>query len=189
MKKLALTVVATLLLLTAFQGKAQKVYQEGTNIFNAGLGVGYYGYGLAGTRSFSFPAATANFELGVHKYIGVGPYVGFQHWSYNAFGYKYGFSVLAVGARGSFHFSTLLKEDMDMEIDDSKWDLYATLLMGLEFQSYNGDLGTYGYSNSTVFRIGPTIGARYYFSPGFGGFMEVGRGAFSWLTLGVSVKM
>jgi hypothetical protein len=166
------------------------VYQKGDNILNVGLGLGFYNYGYFGTRSSSFPALTANYEIGVHEYFGVGPYIGYKSWNYNYTGGDYGFSQFTVGARGSFHYSSLLNEALDMGIDDDKLDLYVVLIAGLEFQTYTGDYGPYfGDPNNVKLRLGPSLGARYYLSPNFAVFAEGGRGAFSWLTIGVSLKM
>lgn len=167
------------------------VYQKGDNILNVGLGLGFYNYGYFGARSSSFPALTANYEIGFHDYFGVGPYVGYKSWNYGlGAGNDYGFSQLSVGVRGSFHYSSLLNEALDMGIDDEKLDLYIVLIVGLEFQRYTGDYGLYfDDANNVEPRFGPSLGARYYFSPNFGVFAEGGRGAFSWLTIGVSLKM
>lgn len=191
MKKQILLITAALLLGISVQ--AQEIaYKKGDNIFNAGLGLGFYNYGYFGNRSSTFPALTANYEIGIHEYFGVGPYVGYKSWRYryNNNNDSYGFSLLSVGARGSFHYSTLLNEALDMGINDDKLDLYVVLIAGLEFQTYSGDYGTYFDDSSSVrLRIGPSLGARYYISPTFGVFAEGGRGAFSWLTIGVSIKM
>ncbi|PTB93596.1 hypothetical protein C9994_12890, partial [Marivirga lumbricoides] len=173
-KHLYLTIAAILL---AFNIQAQEngqlVYQKGDNILNAGFGIGYYNYGYFGSRSSSFPALTANYEIGFHKYFGVGPYVGYKSWNYKYAGGSYGFSLLSVGGRGSFHYSSLLNEALDMDIDDKKLDLYVVLIAGLEFQNYTGDYGAY-FDNDTdvVFRLGPSLGARYYFNNNIGVFAE-----------------
>lgn len=193
MKKKMYLLVAVMLL--ALSVKAQEtegiVYQKGDNILNAGLGLGFYDYGYFGSRTSSFPALTANYEIGFHKYFGVGPYVGYKSWNYDfAGGGGYGFSILSVGARGSFHYSSLLNEALDMDINDKKLDLYVVLILGLEFQTYSGDYGPYFDDDTNIEpRFGPSLGARYYFNSNIGVFAEGGRGAFSWLTIGVSFKM
>lgn len=192
MKRQIYLIVAIMLL--ALNVKAQEsgqvVYQKGDNILNVGLGLGFYDYGYFGSRSSSFPALTANYEIGFHKYFGVGPYIGYKSWNYEYVGDSYGFSLLSVGARGSFHYSSLLNEALDMDIDDQKLDLYVVLILGLEFQTYTGDYGPYFDDNTNIEpRFGPSLGARYYFNRNVGVFAEGGRGAFSWLTIGASFKM
>ncbi|MBK6265971.1 hypothetical protein JKA74_13090 [Marivirga sp. S37H4] len=188
MKKQILLIATALLL--SFSVQAQDlVYEKGDNIFNAGFGLGYYGYGALGTRSFSVPAITANYEVGIHEYFGVGPYAGFAKWNYrsNIYGYDYGFSIFTIGGRGSFHFSSLLNEALDMGIDDSKLDLYIALLMGMEFQTYSGDYGN--QEGDVDLKFGPVFGVRYYLSNNFGLYFEGGRGSLGWATFGLSLKM
>jgi|TARA_R100000027_G_C2220402_1_gene85915 hypothetical protein len=170
----------------SFNSNAQ-VYQKGDNLFNPGIGLGYYGYGLEGNQTFSLPALTANYEIGVHEYFGIGPYVGYKSWRYSYMNNDYGFNIIAFGARGSFHYSTLLKEELDVDIDDSKWDLYILANFGFEVFSYTGDTNFEGDVDFVFLR--PALGVRYYFSDNFAMYGEGGRGALSYLTLGISLKM
>ncbi|RUA28889.1 MAG: hypothetical protein DSY77_15640 [Bacteroidetes bacterium] len=170
----------------SFNSKAQ-VYQKGDNLFNPGIGLGYYGYGLVGNQTFSLPALTANYEIGIHEYFGIGPYVGYKSWRYSYLNSDYGFNIIAFGARGSFHYSTLLKEELDVDIDDSKWDLYILANFGFEVFSYTGDTNFEGDVDFVFLR--PALGVRYYFSDNFAMYGEGGRGALSYLTLGISLKM
>lgn len=191
MKKHILIIIAAMMLGITVQAQEgdQLVYQKGDNIFNAGFGIGYYGYGYVfGARTTSFPALTANYEIGIHEYFGVGPYAGFASWNYRSFGIEGGSSIFTAGVRGSFHYSTLLNEALDFGIDDSKLDLYVTLIMGMTFFNNTGFLQDNRYNNSK-FDFGPVLGARYYFGKNFGVYVEGGRGALSYLTLGVSLKM
>jgi hypothetical protein len=163
------------------------VYQKGDNLFSPGIGLGYYGYGLLGNQTFSLPALTANYEIGVHDYFGVGPYVGYKSYRYSYLNDDYGFNIIAFGARGSFHFSTLLKEELDVDIDDSKWDLYILANFGFEVFTYTGNSNFEGDVDVVFLR--PALGVRYYFSENFAMFGEGGRGALSYLTLGLTLKM
>jgi opacity protein-like surface antigen len=191
MKKQILFIMAAMMLgITAqAQDGDRLVYEKGDNIFNAGFGLGYYGYGYSYVgRSTSFPALTANYELGIHEYFGVGPYAGYASWNYRSSGFDGGSSIFSVGARGSFHYSSLLNEALDFGIDDTKLDLYVTLIMGMTFFNNTGFLADNRY-NSSRFDFGPVLGARYYFGKNFGVYVEGGRGALSYLTLGISLKM
>jgi len=163
-------------------------YQEGDKIFMAGLSFGYYGYGYVGSRSVSVPPITAALELGIHEYISVGPYLGYASWNYKGSNYDYGWDFISVGARGSFHYVPLLNEALDLDLDEEKLDFYFTLIMGLEFQTYNGEtFGGYNYANNTDFVFGPVLGFKYKFNDKFGAYFEGGRGAFGYGTLGVAV--
>ncbi len=190
MKKIILLTAAVLFV--AFSAQAQESqdlsYKKGDNLFNAGLGLGYYGYGLGIGRSSSIPALEANFELGIHEYFGVGPYAGIVRWNYRYSGFDGGFSILTFGGRGSFHYKDLLEELLDSEIGSEKLDLYVTLLFGLEIESYSGDFTTIRNNGVGVF-IGPVLGARYYFTNNFGAYIEGGRGSFSFLKLGITVRI
>lgn len=171
------------------QENEKVVYQKGDHLFNAGFGLGYYGYGYAfGSRSTSFPALTVNYEHGIHEYFGVGPYAGYASWNYRSFGVEGGSSIFSVGARGSFHYSSLVNEALDLGINDKKLDLYVTLIIGMTFFNNTGFLEDNRYNNSK-FDFGPVLGARYYFGNKFGVYVEGGRGALSYLTLGVTVKL
>lgn len=163
-------------------------YKKGDNLVNAGFGLGYYGYGIGIGRSSSIPALTANLELGIHEYFGVGPHVGLVSWNYNSTGFDGGFSILTVGGRGSFHYTELLNELLDGDMNVEKLDLYVTLIIGLEFERYSGDLRT-AYGNGINVFFGPVLGARYYFGKSFGVYVEGGRGSLSILNLGITVKL
>ncbi len=192
MKKQLLIIFAAVLLGFAAQAQDgdQLVYQKGDNLINAGIGFGYYGYGLAGSRSNSIPALLGNFEIGIHDYFGVGPYVGYKSWNYDFGSSRYGFNILAAGVRGSFHYSSLINEALDLDINDQKLDLYVVLNIGLEFQNYTGDYsGFNSNNNSTFFRFRPVLGARYYFNNKFAVFAEGGNGALSYFTLGLTIKL
>jgi len=171
----------------SFDAKAQS-FEKGENIFNAGFGFGYYGYGFGYNRSFSIPAITANYEIGLGDFIGVGPYAGIASWNYSSGSFDGGYSIVAIGGRASFHLTDVLLNDaLDLGVDE-KWDIYATLIMGLNFDMYTGDF-TNSQNNNANLSFGPIFGFRYYFSNSFGMYLEGGRGSFSYGTLGISIKM
>ncbi|MGD1891199.1 MAG: hypothetical protein ACFB15_11475 [Cyclobacteriaceae bacterium] len=197
MKKLCTIVgVLSLLSFTTFAqstvrvdggGSGNLAYEKGDKIFLAGISFGYYGYGLVSTRSVSLPPLTAALELGIHESISVGPYVGYASWDYRNLGFNYGWDFLAVGGRGSFHYVPLLNEALDLNLDEEKLDFYLTLLVGLEFQTYNGPDGVLSSANNTRFVLGPVLGFKYKFNPRFGAYFEGGRGAFGYGTVGVAI--
>ena len=170
-------------------GSGGLAYNEGDKIFQAGIGFGYYGYGFGyGSRSASLPALTASLELGLHEYFSVGPYLGYVDYNYRGFGFNWGYSVLAVGARGSFHYVPLLNEYLDLSLDEEKLDFYISLFLGLDFRSYDGaDRTGFGNNAGTGFNLGSVAGFRYKFNNRFGVYFEGGRGAISYATFGVSL--
>lgn len=191
MKKITILIIAAMVLgitVQAQDGSSAPSFKDGDNLFNAGIGFGYYGgYGLYGNRTNSIPALTANYEIGVHEYFGVGPYVGYKSYGYRYAGGDYGFNIIAVGARGSFHYSTLLKEELGMDINDDKLDLYILAHIGFEVTTYTGSSGN--SEGSTSFRFRPALGIRYYLGNNFAIFGEGGNGALSYFTFGVTLKM
>ena len=79
---------------------------------------------------------------------------------------------MAAGVRGSFHYSSLINEALDLDINDKKLDLYVVLNIGLEFQNYTGDLGGFNSESNSYFRFRPALGARYYFNNKFAVYAE-----------------
>lgn len=191
-----LTSLFTLLSFTAMAQNTVRVetndglaYQEGDKIFLAGISFGYYGYGFVGSRSVNVPPINAALEFGIHENFSVGPYIGYASWGYNWTNtYDYNWSFLSVGARGSFHYVPLVNEALDLNLDEEKLDFYVTLIIGLEFQSFDGDaFGGYNYANDTDFIFGPVLGFKYKFNDKIGAYFEGGRGAFGYGTIGVAV--
>src|SRR5271170_1668153 len=86
---------------------AQKAYEEGSNVINAGIGLGatYWGSGYSNGVSL-----VGSYEHGVTDNISVGGILGYSHSSYSGNSGTYTFSSSAtgilIGARGSYHFLT-----------------------------------------------------------------------------------
>lgn len=174
-------------------------YQEGDVSINAGISLGLigYGWGYGWNHSFSLPL-TVNVDIGVHEYFSAGGYVGYMGRSYTGstyggYKFKHTFRSYSFGAQGTFHASTFLNEEFDFAIDDKKVDYYVRLLLGYETYSWKWDdgynFGSINSESSGRMIFGPVLGVRYMFSPNIGGYVEGGRGAFGWLTLGASFKM
>ena len=144
-------------------------YEKGNKLLNAGIGIGTYGAGGLGFGG--------SFEVGIHPAISVGALIGYSGTNY--FGSR--FSVLTIGARGSYHLSELLK------LNDDKIDIYAGL--GLAYRNvtwtYNGSAAVDSYGGGIL----PLahIGGRYYFANNLGAFAELGSG-FGTLQAGITFK-
>ncbi|WMN07582.1 hypothetical protein QYS48_29215 [Marivirga arenosa] len=188
MKRITIILIA-IISIVSIDANAQKSFEKGTNLLNAGFGFGYYGYGFGvGTRSFSVPAITANYEVGVGDFIGVGPYVGFASWNYRSAGFEGGYSIFAFGGRASFHLTDVLLNDaLDLGVDPNL-DFYGSIIFGFNVDGYTGDF-TNNYNNGLSVSFGPILGFRYYFNDSFGAYIEGGRGTFSYGTIGITVKM
>lgn len=138
----------------------------------SGFGVvyGYYG------SYISLPALTVAYDLGIINHagpgnIGVGGIVGFKTAYSRGNTYNARWTNFLIGARGTYHL-TLLKNE--------KFDPYAGVIIGVRIYDYKDS-----YYESTIYknpntynRVYPVggvfIGAKYYFTKFFGGFVEVG---------------
>jgi hypothetical protein len=191
MKKLATAVLFCGILMTAFSSKAQ--YNQGDLTFNAGLSFGLIGYGWGyGTHSGGFVPLTVNVEYSLDDRLAVGPYIGYFSRSYRSSSYTDRFSAFSFGARGTFHGTSLINDLLDTSIDESKIDIYGSLMLGYEIYSWNYD-DAWGFDRQFNHKsgriiLGPVLGIRYHFNPQIGAYFEGGRGAFGVGTLGVSVK-
>ncbi len=171
---------------------ANAQYTRGDLTASAGFSFGLIGYGFGyGSSTFGFPALSASVEYSLDDRFAVGPYLGYFSRTYRSGTYKHGFSVINFGARGTFHATSSLNEWLDLSIDESRWDIYGTVLLGYEVYSWNYDSAFDDdlYDNSTGRLIfGPVVGARYFFNPNLGVYFEAGRGTFGVGSLGISAK-
>lgn len=170
-------------------------YWKGDNLFYVGITPLNFGWGYLGNRSISIPPVFAAFEMGFHEYISVGGFVGIGRWKYDhgAYNSDYYYTHYSFGIKGSFHFLTMLNEELDADIDDSDLDLYITMHVGPQIQVgrwedesvANSDL-----DNDFDFHLfRPVLGIRYELSEQFGVFFEAGRGTFGWGTIGLAGKL
>ncbi len=183
---------------------AQEAYQMGDRIISGGISLSNYNYNYAGNRVGGFIPVFGTLEFGVHKYISVGPYVGFANYKYTYSGfrrdnyyYNYNYNHFSLGARASFHYVPLLNEHLDFNLDTEKLDFYFSVQAGLAFSSssfrsndpdvtpefYNNARGNTQYPT-----FGPLFGFRYMFTNKFGAYLEAGRGAFGYASIGLSGK-
>lgn len=175
--------------LCGFFSTALAQYEKGDIAVNAGLSFGLigYGYGYYGSASGFLPVSV-NLEYSINDKFAIGPYFGIYSRSYGAGDYR--FRALSFGARGTFHASEFLNDNLNMSINTDKLDIYGSLILGVETYSWKYDDSTIAgyYANGSRFILGPVLGIRYNFSPAFGAFFEAGRGAFGYGTLGITMK-
>ena len=194
MKKTCLLLLVFVLFFSSLNLSAEdKMSYRDHKLFGAGISLGYLGTGYLGSRSIGVPPLSAYYEMGVHDYITAGPYLGFARWSYRYAGwgdYRYSWTFINVGARGSFHLTGFLNEIFSLEMDEEKIDWYVTLFAGMEFGRYSSssDWAESTYSNTSRFFIGPSTGLRYYISDNMAIFAEGGYGAYGAFTFGVSLR-
>lgn len=164
-------------------------YNQGDKIAQLGVSFGSYGYGFGylGSRGFTLPV-TASIEFGFHEYLSAGPYIGFASWRYDYTSTDYRFTTFAVGARGSFHYLPLINDALDLGLDESAWDFYVTLMLGIEAYSWNfdNDIPGFNRANDTNFAFNGVVGFRYKFNRNWGVYFEGGRGAIGYATIGAS---
>ncbi len=196
MKRLLITLLITTVCYAAQAQSGQTVsvesgdlaYSQGDKIAQLGVSFGTYGYGFTyvGNRGFTLPL-TASLEFGFHEYLSAGPYVGFASWRYDFSTTDYRFTTFTAGARGSFHYLPLINDALDLGLDESAWDFYVTLMLGIESYSWNYDNDFPGLnSNSTSFAFNGVVGFRYKFNKNWGVYFEGGRGAIGYATIGGS---
>lgn len=150
---------------------------KGTNLLNAGVGLG--SFGLSGTGGLPL---IASFEHGFAKSISAGLEAGFIQQSY---GSDWKYTYLIVGPRGSYHFA----------LTNPKLDLYGgagLLYRHFSFRSSavvsGGDEPTYDFNSSGGdMIIDLHAGGRYLFNNRVGAFGELSYGI-SPLKLGVTLK-
>lgn len=140
---------------------------------------GYYG-------SNQSPMIGVSAEYGYNDKISLGGSVGHSSSTYkydygfgNSWEWKYGYTIIA--ARGSYHFGD--------QLNIENLDAYAGATVGYNYVSVTTPSGA-GYSYSaggSVTRAGLYAGGRYWFSPKFAGFGELGFGLGN-LVLGASMR-
>ncbi len=161
------------------RSRASRAGSSGENplYLNAGIGLAsYWGGGL--------PIGVSA-EKTIRENISVGGSVDYARYGYNSGGYRWNYSFIYAGARASYHFGELLN------LANDRFDPYAGASLGFRHASYRDNSG-YGYDyrspyNSGLY-LGVHAGARYLFTPKFGGFAEVGYGIAA-LKVGVTVKL
>jgi hypothetical protein len=160
-------------------------------MFNKGDAVINLGVGLGSTYSLA-PGATggiglnASMEYGVYtlQKVGVFSAGGIFSWSHASADY-YGYNSLSwnefyFGARAAFHLTML-------EVDNL--DVYGGVSLGIRSHSEPVWVNNNHYDNHYVIDPfgGVFVGGRWYFTPGFGVFSELGYDV-SWFKAGVSLR-
>jgi hypothetical protein len=164
-------------------------FKQGNIAINAGIGLGSFG-SVYGNTVVPPISATVDYALPIGKLpFSFGALVGFtsSKYSYSAgsYGtYSYDYSIIAIGARGAYHFNW----------DVKNLDTYFGLMLGyyIVSASYTGT-GYYSSLSSSSAAAsgigwGTYVGARYFFTPNIGAFAELGYG-FTYITGGVSIKI
>lgn len=185
--------IFTALLLCGIIGGASA--QDKKNVIQAGIGFGNtldYASGAKGMPTLNFTyERILPYKVGP-GYFGAGITASYRSVKYDAFAYneegdpvssKWKYSNSVVALRGAYHLNSEL-------IKIEKLDLYGALQLGARFWSskYDGSL-VYGDNNykskDTDVHFGFIAGARYFFTPSFGVYSEIGYDV-TWIKLGVA---
>ncbi len=176
-----LAMLLCLALVTTPTYAQSNAFNKGDKVVSLGLGFGLGGvYGSSSTPTFSLGF---DYGLDVPK-ISIGGLVAYASSSDDfGYGYSWKYTYIVIGARGAYHFLE----------DNKNIDAYAGLILGYNVvsASWNGTIAQpgYGYSASASYMLfGAFVGGRYYFSPKFAVFAELGYGA-GIITAGLSYKL
>lgn len=184
--------VAAVLSIATISANAQAKFIAGDMGLNINLGVGNFddadfdfdGYGW-GEISTTQVSAGASFEyiildglLNGKASVGAGAQGGFGFGHENFWGKKFNYTRLRVATRGVFHYAAL-----DM------LDTYGGITIGADMNK-----ASIKYENiketekHTSFVVAPFVGARYFFSDGFGVNVELAYDDFAYMGAGLTLK-
>jgi hypothetical protein len=147
---------------------------EGAFMLNLGVGLGIPEY--IGSDYFYVPPIRAtldyNFGIGDNNL----PFFAGGMFGYSGQGYKdWYYSKISFGGRFGYHFNW----------DVDKLDTYAVTTAG--WTVYSGD-GIPDLNKIGGFLFGINVGARYFFTPFFGVWSEIGYNSLSFIDLGIAFK-
>lgn len=172
--------------------ETSSTFEKGDNVIGVGFGIGgVYGFSNYDVQTpvFGVQYDRAIVKFGFGGVLGVGGFLGYKGYvnKYDNYGngnndFKDRYNIFIIGARGTLHYD-LFKVD--------KLDTYAGSMIAFHAVNQKSDYpdGWPGYNDSHSSAAYASIfaGAKYYFTPAFGAYAEVGYGV-SWLTMGLAFK-
>lgn len=179
MKKfIGVVVILFFVSITTIGFAADKAFDNGVNVIHLGIG-----FGIPGSEgSMKIPPILLGYERGVKVHpkvpLSFGGIVGIAQnedkYSIYTYEWKYTYTYFVIGFRAAYHFEELLHW--------KKTDLYAGAMLGYNVVSSKvttpKNLPAYVSSNYSASDSGITggvyAGIRYYFTPMFGVYGEVG---------------
>lgn len=163
-----------------------QVFQKGTNIVSAGVGLGSSILSYSGASQS--PALSLQYERGVWDIggpgvISLGGYAGFKGYSFSGPDYSQKWHYTVLGVRSAYHYNGL-------GID--KLDVYGGVMLSYDILSYSySAAGGYSVSGSGAYgsaaALSIYVGARYFFSDHIGVLAELGYGV-AYLNVGLAAK-
>jgi hypothetical protein len=178
-----------------------KCFDENSHIINVGIGLwtgNYYNYNKAAGQYYRSPAFSLSYEQPWPKrigpgYLGVGAYLGYETERYTL-NYYSGYNGALYHADDRWnHFMITGRAVYHWDVlNSAKAEVYAGVLIGLRFNTYNYEDNDPYQDNQIVYNrvnlaASAFAGARYYFTKNFGVYAELGYGI-SVATVGVSLK-
>ncbi len=170
MKKITMILLGVLFSLSI---QAQHVFDKGSLMFNAGIGLPYH-YGF-------IPSINMSGEYGVIPTgdVGLVSFGGLFEIQFADYGYWHGYEsaikpIISLGPRAYWHLHVF---------DSDKWDVYGGAGFGIQFrpQPYED------YYRSVVTGYGEGfVGGRMMFNKKFGLYAEAGGGAGAFIRFGVT---
>jgi hypothetical protein len=177
MRKLILLVFAVLL---GVSMNAQHVFNKGSLLFNAGIGIG--GYYNAGW----IPSVNVSGEIGVIPtgdigLVSFGGIVEYKYSNWAGYGSKYNYNQLIFGPRAAWHVHAF---------NSDKFDAYGGVGAGIRFWTNYTGWDYVKNEPTTKASVSPYgevfVGGRMMFSENFGLIAELGWGTLSVLKFGVT---
>ncbi len=201
MKKIKYLLI-TVFILSSFFVSGQ--FNKGEVTLSAGASVLHYGY-LGDVwifdNDYSFnliPPVVFKAEVGIHEYLGIGAFLGFYTRTYK---FKVNdrikdhYNFYSAGGFGSFHFTQLLAENLDIG-DLEELDMYISSTLRIEQRVYTRTYydGTFNQyftttETDTYPRFGFGFGLRYYFAENFAIFAEAGTNNLGYFTIGGTLRI
>ncbi len=170
---------------TSYKNRNSGSFDRRSGLFSLGLGIPsrYTSYYNGLRNNISFPPLYVKYEHGVMDEVGIGGYVA-------AAGSRYRYRIgngsyvdtrlhVSLAAMGYYHFNKL--------IPVRKLDVYAGVGLGLRQTFYRDDFDNERSSDVDPLLVGK-VGARYYFSRGFGVYGEAGYDGISDLNFGITFR-
>lgn len=189
MKKLFTVLILFITIGSAF---SQPSFQKGDVLVSAGTAFIFYrNLENADTyRAGVTVPAIVNAELALNNIISMGPYAAFTHRKFKNIqsiqnaedDFVYNTYFYNVGLRTTLHIGPSLERLTGAFLHTDEVDYYITTLVGYELRTYEKEL----YPNKEELTAGLNAGFRYYFSPVWGLFGEVGLGVVGVATVGIT---
>lgn len=177
MKTFVKTFILLALSVASLQVNAQSAMTKGTQIVQAGIGLG----GWSGVYTSQTPIINAAYMTGIKDNLGpgnlsVGGQIGYKHAAWHSWTFNYTY----VAGRAAWHPHFVKNE---------KLDVYGGLTLGVYHLGWDAGADGEFIEDLTTTSVAWSIfaGARYQFTDNIGAYAELGTGL-GWLNAGVCYK-